>query len=345
MILCQVNVKSETVTAMQDKNLTLSKIAKQFSDEESAWLFLEEMLWLHGPICPHCGVVNYAYYLEPKNGKRVTSTGKASYRRLWECGDCHQQFSVLVGTVMERSHIPISKWLLAIHMMNAGKNGVAALELSRVLGIGYRAAWFMCHRIRFAMAPQEAQQEQLSGIVEADETYIGGRAHGKRGRGAANKTPVVTLIERDGEARSQVVTNVTGENIKAILTKHVEPEATLMTDSYPVYDKPGQEFAAHHTVDHGAKEYARTDVRADGTAIRAHINTAEGFFSQLKRSIDGTYHHASEHHLHRYLAEFDFRYSTHKVKDGERTVRAIRQTAGKRLRYQAPLQQDLSASF
>jgi transposase-like protein len=215
------------VAAMDEKNLTLFTIAKQFNDEEAAWLFLEEMLWPNGPICPHCGVMNHAYFLMPKNGMRTTSTGKVSYRRLWECGDCHQQFSGLVGTVMEHSHVPVTKWLLAIHLMNAGKNGVAALELSRILGIGYRAAWFMVHRIRFAMAPDEAHQEQLSGTVEADETYIGGRAHGKRGRGAANKTPVVTLIERGGDARSQVVTNVTGENVKAILTKHAETGATL----------------------------------------------------------------------------------------------------------------------
>ncbi len=318
------------VTAMECMNL--STLAKHLHDEDAAWAYLENIRWPTGPICPHCGSVNHAYYLAPKSGTRTTKTGKVSYRRLWKCADCRQQFSVLVGTIFEDSHIPLSKWLLAYHLMCAGKNGVAALELSRTLGIAYSSAWFMCHRIRFALAPTGASQEQLRGTVEADETYIGGKAKGKRGRGAANKTPVVTLIERGADASSQVVTNVTGENVKAILSKQVESDAVLMTDSYPIYDKPGQAFAAHHTVDHGKKEYARTQGEGE-TAIRVHINTAEGFFSQLKRSIDGTYHHVSAEHLHRYLAEFDYRYNTRKVNDGERTTRAIRQTAGKRLQY------------
>lgn len=311
--------------------LNLSTLAKQYSDETAAWAYMESIRWPNGPVCPHCGTINHAYYLAPKSGERTTKTGKVSYRRLWKCGDCRQQFSVLVGTIFEDSHIPLSKWLIAYYLICAGKNGVAALELSRILGIAYSSAWFMAHRIRFALSRPDGQ-DKLGRVVEADETYIGGKAKGKRGRGAANKTPVVTLIERDGEARSQVVTNVTGENIKAVLQKHVAPEATLMTDSFPVYNKPGQEFAAHHTVDHGAKEYARTEGEGE-SAIRVHINTAEGFFSQLKRSIDGTYHHVSEEHLHRYLAEFDYRYNTRKVKDSERTITAIRQAAGKRLMY------------
>lgn len=292
------------------------------------------MVWTDGPICPHCGVVNHAYFIAPKSGYRVTSTGKTSYRRLLECADCHQQFSVLVGTVMEHSHIVVSKWMLTIHMMNANKNGVAALELSRTLGIGYRAAWFMAHRIRYAFGMTEPTAK-MTGVVEADETYIGGRAKGKRGRGAANKTPVVTLIDREnGEARSHVVTNVTGENVKAILHANVEQDAILMTDTFPVYTKPGTAFAAHHTVDHGKGEYARTAMQADGTPIRVHINTNEGYFSQLKRSIDGTFHHVSEKHLHRYLSEFDYRYSHRKISDGERTAISMRRLPGKRLMYQ-----------
>jgi len=312
------------------ETLNLSMIAARFSDEEAAWEFLEHTKWPNGPVCPHCGSLDHAYYLAPKAGARATSTGKRSYRRLWKCGDCRQPFTVLVGTVMEHSHIPVAKWLLGIHLMNAGKNGVSALELSRVLGIGYRAAWFMAHRIRHALAPTTEQpQTKMTGVVEADETYVGGRARGKRGRGAANKTPVVTLVERNGQARSAVVTNVTGENIKAILTQQAETTIVLVTDSYQVYEKPGQEFAEHHTVDHGQGEYARTD-----GSLRVHTNTVEGYFSQLKRSLDGTYHHVSARHLHRYLAEFDYRYNTRKVKDGERTIRAIQQTAGKRLRYE-----------
>ena len=317
---------------MATDTLNLTTIAKQFADEEAAWLFLEETRWPDGPVCPHCGGVNHAYYLAPKSGARSTRTGKVSYRRLWKCGDCRQQFSVLVGTVFEDSKIPVSKWILASHLLSAGKNCVSALELSRTLGIGYRAAWFMAHRIRYAMT-RPPLADKLSGTVEADETYIGGRAHGKRGRGAANKTPVVTLIERDGEARSQVMLNVTGANIGKVLHEQVAQEAVIMTDTLGVYKPAAKDFAAHETVDHGRDEYAK-----DSPHGRAHINTAEGYFSQLKRSIDGTHHHVSAKHLHRYLSEFDYRYNTRTVKDGERTVTTIRQATGRRLLYREPVQ-------
>jgi transposase-like protein len=182
-----------------------------------------------------------------------------SYRRLWKCAACRQQFSVLVGTIFEDSKVLLSKWLLGYAMLCVGKNGVSALEISRLLDECNKTAWFMMHRIRHAMAPALQQsQEKLSGVVEADETYIGGRAHGKRGRGAANKTPVVALVERNGEARSQVVTNITGENIKDVLARLAVPaETVLVTDSYPVYEKPGTAFAEHHTIDHTAMQYAR----------------------------------------------------------------------------------------
>ncbi len=304
----------------------LSQIAKHFSDEAEAWKLVERLRWPEGPICPHCGVIGRAYYLEPKDGNRKTRTGKETYRRVWKCAECRKQFSVLVGTIFEDSRIPLSKWLLAIHMMCANKNGVAAYELHRTLGITHKSAWFMAHRIREAMKLSPLVGK-LQGTVEADETYIGGKAHGKRGRGAANKVPVVTLIERDGEARSQAMHAVTGENIGEVLREHVDSQATLYTDSYQVCTKPGKEFAAHETVNHSEGEYSRGAV---------HTNTAEGYFSQLKCSIDGTHHHVSERHLDRYLAEFDYRYSTRKLKDGERTEQAIRRTAGRRLRYEEP---------
>ncbi len=308
----------------------ISQLAKHFSDEAEAWKLVERIRWPEGPICPHCGTIGKAYYLEPKDGPRKTRTGKESARRVWKCAECRKQFSVLVGTIFEDSRIPLSKWLLAIHMLCAGKNGVAALELQRTLGVTYKSAWFMAHRIRYAMA-RPPLVDKLQGIVEADETYIGGKTSGKRGRGAANKTPVVLLVERDGEARAQAMRPVTGENVGKVLREHVDPQTTLFTDSYQVYTKPGQEFAAHETVDHGKGEYSRGVV---------HTNTAEGYFSQLKRSIDGTHHHVSERHLDRYLAEFDYRYSTRKLKDGERTEMAIRKTAGKRLRYDEPMQEE-----
>ena len=306
-------------------DLNLSTIAKQYSDEEAAWLFFESIRWPAGPICPHCGVVNHAYYLEPKTGPRTTSTGKVSYRRVWKCADCREKFSVLVGSVFEDSKIPLSKWLLAFHLMCAGKNGVAAKELQRTLGVTYKTAWFMAHRIRYAM-DQGPLGTLLSGTVEADETYVGGVEKGKRGRPGkdSKKTPVVSLVERGGRVRSRVVTDVSSKNLKEVLTQNVSPDARLMTDSFAAYREPGTAFASHETVDHGKDEYVRGDV---------HTNTVEGFYSQLKRSIDGTHHHVSAKHLHRYVGEFDFRYNSRTVTDGERTVAAVRKSAGKRLQY------------
>jgi transposase-like protein len=174
--------------------LTLSKISDHFSDEAEAYGLVERIRWPNGPVCPHCGSM-HAYYLQSKNGQRRTRTGNVTYRRLWKCADCRKQFSVLVGTIFEDSKIPLSKWLLAVHMMTSGKNGVSAHELHRDLGITYKSAWFMAHRIRYAME-RPPLVDKLRGTVEADETYVGGRARGKRGRGAANKTPVLTLVER-----------------------------------------------------------------------------------------------------------------------------------------------------
>lgn len=279
--------------------INLAQIAKDYSDEVEAYQLVERVRWPNGPVCPHCGTVDHAYLLQPKAGVRTTRKGTVSYRRLWKCGACRQQFSVLVGTIFEDSKIPLHKWLLAIHLICAGKNGVSSCELGRQLGITQKSAWFMAHRIRLAMT-REPLAEKLLEIVEADETYVGGKAHGKRGRGAAKKTAVLTLVERGGEARSQAMKRVTGESVRTVLQEHVDHKAVLMTDGYQVYRKPGQEFADHQTVDHGAGEYVRGE---------AHVNSAEGFFSQLKRSIDGTYHHVSERHLDRYLSEFDYRFN------------------------------------
>lgn len=303
--------------------LSLINLAKHFADEAAAWALVESIRWPDGPVCPHCGVIDHAYFIEPKK-PRTTRTGKVSYRRLWKCGDCSKQFSVLVGTIFEDSKIPLSKWLLAVHLMCAGKNGTSANELHRTLGITYKSAWFMCHRIRYAME-QGPLSSLLAGTVEADETYIGGKR--KRIPGVANtdlKVPVVTLVERDGDAHSRVMPTVTGKTIRHHLTAQVSPDAALMTDESSLYVGAGKDFASHEAVHHRDEEWKRG---------RAHTNTVEGYFSQLKRSLDGTYHHVSPQHLPRYLAEFDYRYSTRKETDSSRTAQAIRKTAGKRLQY------------
>ncbi len=306
--------------------LTLSTLAKHFSDESEAYQLVERLRWPRGVVCPHCGTKGEAYFLKPRNGLRKTRRGIPTYRRVWKCGACRKQFSVLVGTIFGDSHIPLSKWLLAIHMMCAGKNGVSAFELHRTLGIMHKSAWFMAQRIRHAMA-RPPLVNKLRGTVEADETYIGGKVRGKQGRGD-NKTPVLTLVERGGEARSQAMNRLTGEDVGKVLYGHIDRGANLMTDSAAFYKTIGPQFARHEAVNHSAGEYVR------GVA---HVNTAENYFGQLKRSVDGTYHHVSERHLDRYLAEFDFRYNTRKMSDGDRTELAIAQSGGKRLTYNGPV--------
>ena len=310
----------------------LSTIAKTLSDETEAYKFLESVLWKNGVECPHCGSVNQSKFMEPRSGERKTRTGKTTYRRVWQCDVCHEQFSVLVGTIFEDSKISLSKWFIAIHEMCAAKNGVSALELSRKLGISYRPAWHMAMRIRTAIS-RDPLSKMIAGTVEADETYFGGKAKNMhkakreatiQGRGAVGKTPVFSIVERGGEVRSQVLENVNSQTVKEPLLGNVDKQSTLNTDTSPVYNEVGREFAKHETVDHVKDEYVRG---------LAYTNTAEGYFGQLKRSINGTYHHVSAKHLNSYLAEFDYRYSTRKVEDGFRTMQTIRNTKGKRLVY------------
>ncbi len=317
---------------IERKALTLSTMAKQFSDEEEAYKYVEKTRWANGVVCPHCGSIDRAYYLEPQNGTRTTRTGRKTYRRVWKCAECHEQFSALVGTIFEDSKIPLSKWLLAVLEISADKNGVSSMELSRKLGITQKSAWFMAHRIRYAQNGFPLS-EMLKGTVEVDETYIGGKARNMhrarreqviQGRGTVGKVPVFSMVERGGEVRSQVLGVIDGESVRQPLKENVDAKATLNTDTSPVYNSVGKEFATHETVDHAREEYVRG---------AAHINTAEGYFSQLKRSIDGTHHHVSEKHLPRYLAEFDFRYSTRKDEDGTRIEKTIKRVAGKRLTY------------
>jgi transposase-like protein len=314
--------------------LNLSTLAKHFSEEPAAWELVEKMRWPNGPVCPHCGDTGRAYFLQPRNGTRTTTTGKVSYRRLWKCKVCRRKFSVLVGTIFERSQVPLSKWLLALYLMSASKNGVAANELRRTLGVTEPTAWFMLHRLREAM--RHASFEPMSGTVVSDETWIGGeprnRHHHKgdvsrRGSGT-DKTPVVSLINaRTGETRSVVLANVDSTTLrKAMIEMGVDMGASVLwTDEGRTYTALGRRFLAHETANHGKGEY----VNAHG----AGTNLAENRFAQLKRSIDGTHHYVSREHLHRYVHEHDFRFSTCKMSDWARMQRIIDQSEGRRLTY------------
>jgi transposase-like protein len=284
--------------------------------------YLESIRWPDGPVCPHCGVQDPKHYLL-----------KSETRKLWKCRACRKQFTVTVGTIFEGSHIPLQKWLLAFYLLCSSKKGMSAHQLHRMLGVTYKSAWFMAHRIRYAME-QPPFARPLEGVVEADETYVGGKERNRKrqdkqkktGRGT-DKTPVVALVERGGEVRSFRMANVTGLELKGAIRRNVSREARIMTDSFKSYRGLSKEFASHEYVSHSDGEYVRGDV---------HTNTAENYFSILKRGVNGTYHHVSEAHLPRYLAEFDFRYNNRialGVTDAERTRRALAGVVGKRLTY------------
>ena len=300
-----------------------------FTNEDQAREALETIRWPDGPYCPHCG--------NSDQGKIARAHGKSVRAGLYYCAACNGQFTVTVGTVMERSKIPVSKWLFAMHLMAASKKGISAHQLHRMLGVTYKSAWFMAHRIREAMAPNQSEAGPLGGtgkIVEADTTFIGGKEANKhlskrdsKKIGGMGKQIVHTLVERGGKARSNHVANVSAKTLRPVLMTQVHRTSTLMTDTAGGYYRMGKEFARHEMVDHGALEYVRGD---------AHSNTVEGFFSVLKRGITGTYHHVSEAHLKRYLAEFDFRYNERAalgVNDGERMARLAKSIEGKRLTY------------
>lgn len=296
---------------------TIGFDAPYFTDANEARLYLERIRWPYGPVCPHCGNDDKHYALKGKEDS------KASVRQgVWKCKKCRKQFSVTVGTVFEKSHIPINKWLLAAFLLCSSKKGMSAHQLHRMLNITYKTAWFMFHRLRYAM--DQKQTTKFNGTVEADETYVDGKGHGKRGRGAENKTPVFALVQRNGNVLSIPVERVTGENLKSIIRQNVETSATIMTDDFMSYRGLEKEFAFHHVINHGKKEYVRGDI---------YTNTLEGYFSILKRGIIGVYHHVGKHHLHRYLSEFDFRYNGRKIDDAERSVLVLCGIEGKRLMY------------
>jgi len=306
-----------------DNDLTLLEIMRRFSTDDAAREYFERVRWSNGPVCPHCGNSEKIY-------SRTSNTKTGTRKGLYKCGECRDTFTVTVGTVMEASKVPLHKWLIAFYMMCASKTQVSALQLQRQLELGsYRTAHFLCHRIRFAFK-DTFPSDKLGGEVEADETYIGGKAKGK-GRGyKGNKMALVSLVEREGEVRSTVAKRVNSKAIDALLHKHVSEEAHLNTDESPLYNKPGKRFASHSQVNHSDEEYAYYDWCA---GRKVSTNTVEGFFGNSKRSLDGTHHSVSPQHLHLYAAELDFKYNTRKETDGGRTTESICRIEGKRLMY------------
>ena len=304
---------------MANGDLSLGATDERFSNPLKAAEYLESIRWPNGPVCPHCGEAEKRHY-KLKDSKT---------RRLWKCAACRKQFSVMVGTIFEDSKIPLNKWLYAFYLLCSSKKGMSAHQLHRMLGVTYKSAWFMAHRIRMAMA-EPPFQTRLAGIVEVDETYIGGKARNRKkryqgvqkktGRGV-DKAPVVALVERGGKVRSSHIANVTADELKGAIRQHVNPTARIMTDAYPSYRGLEAEYAADQTVDHWK-------IYVDG---EVHTNTVENFFSILKRGVNGVYHHVSQAHLHRYLSEFDFRYNVRGVTEGERTVMSLGQAEGNRL--------------
>lgn len=324
-----------------------------FQNEKAAFAHLEKLLWAGGVICPHCGTVGHAGRLENVKGK-----GGKTRLGLWKCyaKECRKQFTVRVGTVFESAHVPLHKMLQAVYLLSASKKGCSSHQLHRTLGVTYKTAWFLAHRIREAMrAGALAPMGGAGGIVEADETYFGkpeavrespqrqGRPYSSRGsRGPYNKRPIVTLVERGGRVRTFHVPVADQRSVQKIVRENIARESRLHTDESKLYFGMNERFDAHHTVKHTAGEYVRytkAHMFPDGKPYVVHTNSAEGYFSIFKRGMRGVYQHCAEKHLHRYLAEFDFRYNNRirlGVDDVERTARALRGVVGKRLTYRRP---------
>jgi transposase-like protein len=313
--------------------------AAHFRDDEAARKALESILWPDGPVCPFCGVLNNCFPIKRKG----------HHRGVYRCNECDKDFTVTMKTVMERSHIALHKWLQAFHLMASSKKGLSAHQLHRTLDITYRSAWFMAHRIREAMRDGGLKPVTPIGgegkIVEADETYLGrqenprgknryGQPYVKRGSGPAGKRAIVSLVERGGSVRTFHVAVADKMTVTQIARENIARETHLHTDESALYKNADEHFAEHHKVRHSAGEYAR---REEGFTV--HTNTVEGYFSILKRGMKGIYQHCREKHLHRYLAEYDFRYN-HRVglgfNDRDRTDAAIKNAAGKRLTYKQP---------
>src|SRR5580700_1905259 len=296
--------------------------AKHFHDEEAAYASLEARVWPHGPTCPKCGTFD-------RIGKMG---GKSTRIGTYKCYECRKPFTVKVGTVFESSHVPLRLWLQCVHLMASSKKGISSNQLARTLNVTLKTAWFMSHRVREAMVVLGMEPMGGAGlIVEADETFIvNKKGFPKPKGGAGHKMVVVSLVERGGSVRSTVIDSVSRPDVERIIRQNVHPESRLMTDTAAYYRRGQLGTESHEMVDHSAGEYVRGDV---------HTNTLEGYYSVFKRGMKGVYQHCGEKHLHRYVAEFDFRYSNRirlGIDDKERADRTLKGIVGKRLTYQTP---------
>ena len=300
---------------------------RHFHDEREAFAYVEARVWPNGPTCPHCGNAD---------ATRIRlMAGKSTRLGVRQCNECRKPFTVKVGTIFESSHVQLRLWLQAIHLVCSSKKGISANQLHRILGVTLKTAWFMGHRIREAM--RVGGLSPLGGegqTVEVDETFIGRKQGSVVRAGGHHKNAVLTLVERGGSARSFHIDGATVANIAPLVRDNLARESHLMTDEAGHYTRLGREFADHSTVDHGREEYGYTDRK---TGFKANTNTVEGYYSIFKRGMKGVYQHCQEKHLHRYLAEFDFRYSNRVklgIDDVTRADRALKGVVRKRLTYQ-----------
>jgi transposase-like protein len=298
-----------------------------FHDAEKARRYLETERWPDGPVCPHCG--------SREQGTKLK--GKSTRPGVYKCKACEKPYTVTVGTVFERSHVPLNKWLLVTFLMTSAKKSLSAHQVHRTLGVSYKTAWFMCHRVREAMKGTTPNRSRPIGgenkVIESDETYVGGKAkNAHKSKPIPKKRAVLTLVEREGEVRSRHIPEVTAKNVREHLVTQASRKSYLMTDDAPVSHSVGKEFAGHGSVNHSADEYVRL-----GGFI--HVNTAESYHSLIKRALMGAFHAVSEQHLPRYLDEFAFRWN-HRIKmgfnDTARANAALKGIEGKQLTYRRP---------
>ena len=315
-------MKPSKVQNESTKNDTpIQDIPAACADEKAAVEFFEKQRWGDTPSCPECGSMSVYQMKDSKTGER-----QSNFR--WRCHDCHKQYTVRVGTVLEDSRIPIRHWAYAFYRASTSKKGVSALEIHRQTGLSYKSSLFLLNRIRFAMDEQDI--EPLGGIVEIDEAFVGGvgrhptKDAAEKARRKANKVPVLGMLERGGRVRPMVVADVTGDTLKSAIRANVLKSARIMTDDWTGYRGLANEFASHESTKHVYKEYVRGEV---------HSNGIEGFFGMMRRGLNGIYHSVSKKHLHRYLSEFEFRHNYRELSDGQRLVKAIKSANHKRITY------------